>query len=1166
MAGRVGRYLLGDLLGAGSFGDVFEAYDERGGRVALKQLKRASPLALARFKREFRALRDLRHPNLIALDELGVDDGVWFFTMEAVDGVDVTAWLGGSARTRATVTTGDDAARTAAAPATIAPARLAAVLRQLADVLELLHGAGRLHCDLKPANVLVDAAGVVRVCDFGLVADRGERSTEGTPWFMAPEQVEGEPLGPACDWYAVGVILFEAYTGTTPFGGSAERVRAAKCIDLAPGVAALAPGMPAVVAALVERLLEREPAARAGLAEVRAVAAALADDPDRPAGAPDQPAADREPVTPALVGRGPELAVLGEAWAAAASGPVVVRVLGPSGIGKTALCEGFVAALPATTWVLRGRCYDREQMPFRALDPIIDALVTRLLAEPDDVRARLVPVSAGALARLFPVVRAVADAVDVISPDLARQQGLAAARELLARVAAHARVVLWLDDLQWSDAGSGELLVAMLAGASAPPVLVLATCRSEDAADSPVLAALATRSPTLSGRDVVVGALGAADSVALARALGRDHDAARLAREAGGSPFLLRELALATARARGEAVSVDDVVRTRVAALPGPTQALLIAIAIAGGPVPLDTAIAACAAPPPTRLDAGALRAAGLVRATASAGAGADGLDAYHDRVRVAVTAGLDAAARRSVHARLARALADRGGSLEAIAQHHRDADEPDAGRAIAVAAAEAALAAGTADRAAALYLLAAEMAIDADDRRALTTARGEALTAAGRGAEAAVAFAAAAATAPAHEALVLRRRAAELVLRAGDELAGRRALAETLAAHDLRLPTTPVGVLASLGWQRARLALRGLGFRPRAAATVPRRELELIDALWAMAGSLAMTDHLAGANLQARNLRAALSAGEPVRVSRSLAMEAIYASTGGAAGRARAQRLLARARALATTTGDPMARAMLPLAEGVCAEQAGAWVAARDHCAAAMAAIAAAPGAFFELANARRFWLRTLVWLGEFAQVDATVPAFIDDAVRRGDAYSLGVLRGGPPSVRWIWRGQPERALADVRAVAAALPAAFHVSHMMVLLSEVRALVAMGDGAAGWARLERDRRAVARSHLLRAQGLRIELTALVAGAAVATGRHREARQAVAALRRERMPWADALAQLITAALAPSTTAWTGAASACAACAMHAHAAAARARAGDDGTIHPAAVAMLAPA
>ena len=1156
------RYRLGALVGEGSFGEVYRATDDgRGEEIALKLLKRARPEAIARFKREFRALRDLVHPNLIALHELGADGAAWFYTMELIDGVDLTTWLGGGARQVPTVASGDDDAPAARIAPTLDGARVAAALHQLADGLDAVHGAGRLHCDLKPGNVLVDRGGRLRLLDFGQVADVGQRAERpGTAWFEAPEQAAGDVLGPAADWYAVGVLLHEAATGRLPFPGAAAAVRAAKQAGAAPPVAALAPALAPALAALIDRLLARVPEARAGAAEVRAAADAL------DGGAPARAATDEADAAPsvrapepALVGRDDELAILAAAHARAAAAPTVVRVRGPSGIGKTALCRHFVATLPDATWVLRGSCYQREQMPYRALDPLIDELAARLAALDDATRAALLPPDAGFVGRLFPVLRAITGGAAEAAPGEARARGVAAVRALFARLAAHAPLVLWLDDLQWSDADSGELLAAIVR--DGPPLLCLASCRSEDAAASPVLLALAAAG--VAAIDLEVPALAPAAGAALARALGGD-DAGAIADEAGGSPFLVRELALAGAARRRRRLTVDDVVRDRAAALDPASRALLAAVALAGRPIAEPAAIAAAGATPLGRVEVDRLRAAGLLRATARSRAVADELDTYHDRVRQAVIGGLDDAARVALHRRLAAALTAAGGDGEAIALHHRGAGDRTAARAAAIEAARAALAAGTAERAAALYALAAEDAGDERERRALVSARGDALALAGQGGAAAAAFSAAAAGAAPDEARRLRRRAADLLLRAGHLDDGQAALAAVLHEHGLHTPRTRRGAIASLVWQRVRLALRGTRHRERAEAALAPREVERIDALWTAATCLSLIDILRGADFQTRHLRAALDAGEPTRLSRALALAAIYEGAGGSRGRARGRRLIERAAAIAERTGDPLARAMLLFAEGVAVQQAGDWPAARTRCADAMAALGAFPGAFYELATARRFWVETLVYLGDLDALIAAVPGFLDDAARRGDAYTLDFLRGGPASFRWIWQGQPARALAEIRAVDATLPRAdFHVAHAMTMHAETQALLAAGDARAARDRVERAWPGAERSLVVRSPTVLVKVLSARGRAALATGDRARARACAARIRRVREPWADVLAALLEAGTGAGT--WRTAAALADAGTMPLHAAAARARAGDPLTIPPAVVAALAP-
>src|SRR5262245_47530262 len=148
------RFDIRARLGAGGFGSVYEAYDRKQKRVvALKVLRRQQ--FVDRFKRELRALVDIRHPNLVELYELFCEGSTWFFTMELVHGVDFLTYVehrpGKQPEAACNMT------------------RLRAAAEQLAQAIRALHQRGILHRDIKPGNVLVSAAGQVRLLDFGLV-------------------------------------------------------------------------------------------------------------------------------------------------------------------------------------------------------------------------------------------------------------------------------------------------------------------------------------------------------------------------------------------------------------------------------------------------------------------------------------------------------------------------------------------------------------------------------------------------------------------------------------------------------------------------------------------------------------------------------------------------------------------------------------------------------------------------------------------------------------------------------------------------------------------------------------------------------------------------------------------------------------------------------------
>lgn len=217
------RFLVQRRLGAGAFGVVYEAFDRRDrSRVALKILRNAEADALYRFKKGFRSLADLRHPNLVSFYELMTEDGVWFFSMELIDGVEFIEALCGSPAS-------DGEMEHCAS--TDYP-RVRRLVRQLAAGLDAVHRSGKVHRDIKPPNVLVTPDDGVKLLDFGLVTElqrrRELRSDEnhlvGTPAYMAPEQAHGDLGNPASDWYSVGVMVFQALAGDLPFKGGLMQI------------------------------------------------------------------------------------------------------------------------------------------------------------------------------------------------------------------------------------------------------------------------------------------------------------------------------------------------------------------------------------------------------------------------------------------------------------------------------------------------------------------------------------------------------------------------------------------------------------------------------------------------------------------------------------------------------------------------------------------------------------------------------------------------------------------------------------------------------------------------------------------------------------------------------------------------------------------------------
>ncbi len=551
------RFTLVRRLGTGGMGVVYEAYDQkRGELVALKTMRRVDATALVRFKQEFRSLADITHPNLVNLYELFAIGDQWFFTMELVEGTDFVSHVRSAAPAmgRGMVRTDGKAADEDAgsptpnhdlpAPPVFDEVRLRDTLRQLAEGIEALHHSGKLHRDIKPPNVLVTPEGRVVLLDFGLTADLestgrhggADRQIVGTVAHMSPEQAAGLSIATASDWYSVGVILFEAMTGRLPFVGPSQEVILDKQTKTPPSPAELVAGLPDDLVRLCVELLDRDPAARPGGRDV--ILRTTGQDP----GCAEPP--ERSRPMP-LIGRARHLQVLDSAFAGLVRGrSQSIFVFGRTGTGKTTLIRSFLQGLTAheEAVVLSGRCYERESVPYKALDSLFDALARYLKGLRPRRIASLLPADVGHLARLFPVMQGVpaVAAARRQAPNLPDQQELrsrafAALRELFRRLATDVPLVLAVDDLQWGDADSAILLADVLGEPQSPVLLFLGSFRAEDAEDSPFLVELRRsmegRPAQPEHRELAVEALTQSEARELALALlGREDSVARARR------------------------------------------------------------------------------------------------------------------------------------------------------------------------------------------------------------------------------------------------------------------------------------------------------------------------------------------------------------------------------------------------------------------------------------------------------------------------------------------------------------------------------------------------------------------------------------------------------------------------------------------------------------
>jgi hypothetical protein len=1160
------RFQVQGRLGAGGYGVVYRVLDrERNLPVALKTLRNLAVKGLVRFKQEFRALADVAHPNLVTLYELSSHGDQWFFTMELVDGVNFLWYVRGEAyppecepTSAVSEPTGSDLRaffdRPEAGFAAPAPPadrvdldRLRKALPQLAEGVLALHAAGKLHRDIKPSNVMVTREGRVVLLDFGLVAEIGPAHSHtidavGTPAYMSPEQVAGRPLTEASDWYNVGALLFQSLTGQLPFSGPAPEVMRRKQESEPLPPRALAPDVPGDLDALCRDLLRRDPAQRPSGAEVmrrlRGTPAAVVPAPTPPA--------------PLFVGREAQLEALRDAYESVKSGRgLTVAVHGGSGMGKTALVRRFldeVRAADPEAVILAGRCYERESVPYKALDALVDALSRHLRRLPSVEAEAFLPHDILALARVFPVLRQV-DAVnrarravlDVPDSLELRRRAFAALRELLVRIGDRRPLVLFIDDLQWGDADSAALLEELLRPPEPPALLLIGSYRSEEAETSPLLAAILPKrraESRLPARDVLVGELSESESRALALALvggepgSRRAQADTIAREAGGNPYFIEELA--RFGPPSAEVSFDQVFETRVARLPSGARRLLEVVAVSGAP--LDVGVAYRAADLEREGDSAlaVLRAGHLVRTRSAPGR--QEIETYHDRIRDAVAAGLAADALKECHRRLASALLASGhADPETLAMHCLAAGEVDSAAEFAATAAAKAAQALAFDRAASLFRFALQLGAAAPGERAqLQVQLGEALANAGRGAEAAQAYLAAAAAVGPVLGVELHRRAAWQFYVSGHMEDGARVLGSVLDQLALRLPGSARAALFSLLLRRIQIRLRGLGFQERHESEVRRQDLLRIDTCWAVGVGLATVDMVRGADFQARHLLLALRAGEPYRVARALAIEGCYVAMRGRKGMKRARRLIAASRTLAERVKEPYALALATLAAGAAAWLDGRWREARrlsetaeqvlrDRC----------TGVDWEILITQLFDLASLFFLGEVAALSRRLPPLLEEAEGRKNLLRAAMLRVGFLShIPWLAADQPARARQDLEdGLSGWRRGQFDYLQLWVRAARADIALYSGDVPAGATSVARPWRAFAKAldgfvqvGYIRGLDTRGRVRLAAAARASDPGERRalvaRAERHARAILRHRTRWGDPLALLLRAGVA----------------------------------------------
>lgn len=1026
-------------------GSVYEALDtKRNVHVALKSLGQIDPLTVSSFKAEFREFQHLHHPNLISLDELFSEKDEWHFSMELLTGQDFLAHVrrrGGpesnEVPTEMASDHGPDSAR-AASRVRIYPGRLdvsilAPCLGQLTAALSHLHQAGKVHRDVKSSNVIITDDGRTVLLDFGVSVDVKGKGVQlaGTPLYMAPE-LFWQSATPAADWYSVGVLLYQSLTGMDPWQGGAMAglVTTKRAPPTHPSE--LDASIPEELGDLCLSLLAASPRERAGR---RAILEWL----DSAMYADGETLDDDVDIESEIfIGRTTEFSVLRTAFEdlPLREGPLVVFVQGESGIGKSALVRNFTDSLLSgdKATVLTARVLEEELVPYKSVDGIIDSLCEYFLQIGYEKVQPLLPEHFNIVADVFPVLRRsarVAELPRTVIPDPTERRVLmfAALKECLRRVAERTQLVLAVDDLQWSDADSLLFWNELVRGRNAPRALFVATLRTEQTGSlrpsrrpPSMVPTIASHMPTLPTPTKSIWLARLSESESMAYVQARRESSSNsvvpedVIHEASGHPLFIDELL----RYRGEGIgagelTLDYVLTERIGRLEHDQRKYLRLVCVAAKPLPRVLHAKAAGLTHGEGLRAfKALREGRLVRTGRALGPdGDDWVDAFHYRVRNACLNDCSDDERAQLHRSLATTLEAEGRlDPEHLAIEWREAGETSKAAHYAELAANAAFDALAFQKAAEFYSDAITLAVGLQPtkERDLRERLGRSLRNAGKAKAAADAFLPLAERFDDARAFQLRCETVELLLRSGyidEALAVARKLMSQIGES---LPSGDRTALAALLWGRVRIASRR--HKWRRGHHFAHTELRRLDALWSISLGLGSIEQLPSFALCARYVQLSLELGEPMRVARAFAMEALTSAAQNGQADAREYAAVAKKTAALVPEAAPDL-AIVSSAEALALVMVGDWSNALTTARLAKEKIRnECVGAVGESSMAVEAELWALAATGHYTELYQNASGAREQAKKADDLYANIAASSGLPNLAWVAHDEAERAI----------------------------------------------------------------------------------------------------------------------------------------------------------
>lgn len=484
---KIDKYEILAEISSGTTGTVFRVQFESQ-TFALKRLNFADATSIARFKQEAASIARLNHPNLVRIIDAGESEGTHFIVMELLEGKSLDI------RIREGRFGVDDVIELA---------------KSLASALAEVHRFGLIHRDVKPANIVILENGVAKLLDFGLVADTvsgalaGGREIAGTILYTSPEQIRilKRPVDARSDLYSLGITLFECICGRPPFqSDDIPELMRMHASAVAPSIQILAPEISTSVARIIAKLLEKDPDDRYQCAEGLVYDLqnlSKIEMAEKANGKVSIGIRDRQLSTMGLLpisGRKAELALLHQYFSDVESGKgTAILIEGESGCGKSRLTQELIfRAISSGGLVLHGKAQlQSNRTPFAPVREALEKLVQAYRALPPDeqvvwrekfnLSAQHAPKILVALAKpLKDIISSEQSEKVALSDESDGQRTLDDIATFIINLAIHfPNTLLLIDDVQWMDSRSVELLSRIAHRFHTAGILLLTTSRND---------------------------------------------------------------------------------------------------------------------------------------------------------------------------------------------------------------------------------------------------------------------------------------------------------------------------------------------------------------------------------------------------------------------------------------------------------------------------------------------------------------------------------------------------------------------------------------------------------------------------------------------------------------------------------------------------------------